>query len=218
MVLVSGSGTNLQAIIDACEANEINGDVVAVISNVVGVHSMERAKKHNIPAIELPHNSFENRALFDRELAQQVLHFKPDIVVLAGFMRILSLDFVNAFAGKLLNIHPSLLPKYPGLHTHKKALQNNDEYHGCSIHFVTAELDGGPIVIQSRVPILATDTLQTLQSKVAAREWIIYPLILNWFCNERLRLQNDEVWLDNKKINKQGILYEDLATPQRPCL
>lgn len=213
VVLVSGSGSNLQAIIDGCDSHTINGEVVAVISNVKNVYALERAVKHNISAISLSHKDYENRERFDIALAKKIHSFTPDVVVLAGFMRILSANFVAQFAGKLFNIHPSVLPKYPGLHTHQKALQNEDTFHGCSIHFVTAELDGGPIVLVSQFKILPTDTEQTLPLRVAQREWLIYPLILKWFCQDRLRLAHDQVWLDNNKIKKEGLLYEDILLP-----
>jgi phosphoribosylglycinamide formyltransferase-1 len=210
VVLVSGSGSNLQAIIDACESGCINGQVIAVISNVADVYALQRAAAHNIKAITLVHKDYADRVSFDSELAKKISDLQADVIVLAGFMRILSAPFVEQFAGKLFNIHPSLLPKYPGLHTHKKALTNNDEYHGCSIHFVTAELDGGPLVIQSRIAINASDTEQTLITRIAEKEWLIYPLILSWFCQERLRLVDDQVWLDNNKIKNEGLLYEDI--------
>lgn len=193
VVLVSGSGSNLQAIIDECKAGHINGEVVGVISNVADVYALERARKFDIQSVVLEHRNYNNRQTFDRELARKIKAFSPDLVVLAGFMRILSAQFVEQFAGKILNIHPSLLPKYPGLNTHKKAIENRDKKHGASVHFVTAELDGGPVVLQSVIDIKDEDTPASLQTKLAATEWLIYPLAVKWFCQEALRIQQDKV-------------------------
>lgn len=217
VILVSGSGSNAQAIIDACANGQINGRVLAVISNVPGVYALERVALHNcssplqVDGITLNHKDFEKREDFDSALASKVASYSPDVVVLAGFMRILSERFVDQFTGMLFNIHPSLLPLYPGLHTHQKALYNNDKYHGCSIHFVSAELDGGPVVLQSRIKIADDDNEQSLAFRVAQREWLIYPLLISWFCDDRLHLQNDQVFFDNNKIGRQGLCYEDLT-------
>ncbi|MFT6267623.1 MAG: phosphoribosylglycinamide formyltransferase-1 [Alphaproteobacteria bacterium] len=194
LVLVSGSGSNLQAIIDECAAGFINGKIVGVISNVPKVFALQRATAHNIPNVVVDHTSFENRMLFDHALAETVNEFAPDLIVLAGFMRILSESFVSQFSGRMLNIHPSLLPKYPGLHTHKKVIENGDAHHGASVHFVTAELDGGPVVLQSVVDVNNADSIVSLQTKLAHTEWLIYPLAVKWFCQETLRLKQDKVW------------------------
>ncbi len=194
IVLVSGSGTNLQAIIDQCENNTINGKVVAVISNKDKVFALQRADKHGIPTCVISHKDYPDRLSFDNALADKISLNKPDLIVLAGFMRILSAQFVDRFTGKMLNIHPSLLPKYPGLHTHQKVLQNKDSKHGASIHFVTPELDGGPLVVQSEIDVASTDSLDSLIAKVAASEWVIYPLAIKWFCEDALRLVKEAVW------------------------
>ncbi|MGB3727498.1 MAG: phosphoribosylglycinamide formyltransferase [Glaciecola sp.] len=214
VVLVSGSGSNLQAIIDACDKGHIAGKVVAVISNKANVYALERARNHSIAAHTLQHTDYEDRLSFDKALAKKINEYKPDLLVLAGFMRILSAEFVEQFAGITLNIHPSLLPKYPGLHTHKRAIENNDSFHGASIHFVTAELDGGPVVLQTKVSVDKSDTPDSLASKVAEREWLIYPLAVKWFCDERLTLQGTKVSFDNIIIKSQGITYEDLVAEQ----
>jgi phosphoribosylglycinamide formyltransferase-1 len=211
LVLVSGSGSNLQAIIDKCESGYIAGSVVGVISNVPNAYALERAKRHNIPALTLDHKQYKTRESFDQDLAKNVHSFAADLIVLAGFMRILSEPFVSQFSGKMLNIHPSLLPKYPGLQTHKKALQNNDDTHGASIHFVNAELDGGPVVIQSIVKVDKQDTIDTLQSKVARTEWTIYPLVVKWFCEGALRLQQDQVWFNNEVVETSLIIDKPLG-------
>ena len=218
VVLISGSGSNLQAIIDACESGQINGKVVAVLSNKPLVKGLERAKKHNIPAITLKHGDYSSRESFDNALANSLVGFNADLIVLAGFMRILSPDFVNQFQGKMLNIHPSLLPKYPGLHTHQRALDNGDLIHGASIHFVTAELDGGPIVIQAQVNVESNDSVDTLAHKVAQKEWIIYPMVVSWFCDERLTLLGDQVYFDKTIIKTQGISYESLDSNAKPII
>lgn len=211
LVLVSGSGSNLQAIIDKCESGYIAGSVVGVISNVPNVYALERAKRHNIPALTLDHKQYNTRESFDEDLAKNVHSFSADLIVLAGFMRILSESFVLQFSGKMLNIHPSLLPKYPGLHTHTKALQNNDTSHGASIHFVNAELDGGPVVIQSIVKVDNQDTVDTLQSRVALTEWHIYPLVVKWFCEGALRLQQDQVWFNTEVVEASLIIDKPLG-------
>lgn len=202
LVLVSGSGSNLQAIIDKCESGYINGKVVGVISNVAGVFALERASRHSIPSVVVNHAQYKTRESFDETLANSVNSFSPDLIVLAGFMRILSETFVSQFQGKMLNIHPSLLPKYPGLNTHKKAIHNKDCLHGASVHFVNAELDGGPVVLQSVVQIDVDDSVDSLQSKVALTEWHIYPLVLQWFCQGALRLRQDQVWFNNPVVEK----------------
>ncbi|MDT0594306.1 phosphoribosylglycinamide formyltransferase [Glaciecola petra] len=214
VVLVSGSGSNLQVIIDKCEQGLINGEVVAVISNVEKVYALERAYKHNIPSHTLTHTAFETREAFDHELQKIIEKYSPDLITLAGFMRILTPNFVAAFAGKMLNLHPSLLPKYPGLNTHKRALENADDVHGASIHFVTSELDGGPVVLQSAISIMHNDTPETLAKKVSKCEWLIYPMAIKWFCEGRLRLHQERVWLDNKKIIKTGLIYEKLDSKE----
>lgn len=210
VVLVSGSGSNLQVIIDKCEQGHINGEVVAVISNVENVFALERAAKHNIPAHTLTHNTFSTREKFDKKLQIMIEKYSPDLIALAGFMRILTPSFVAAFAGRMLNLHPSLLPKYPGLNTHKRAIDNADDVHGASIHFVTSELDGGPVVLQNSIAVMDNDTPNTLAQRVSKCEWLIYPLAIKWFCDGRLRLHQERVWLDNKRIIKTGLMYEKL--------
>lgn len=210
VVLVSGSGTNLQAIIDACKEGTINGKVVAVFSNIKDAYGLQRAKNHNIPAVCIEHIQYADRESFDQKLAHEIDQYEPDLVILAGFMRILSSNFVAKYLGKMLNIHPSLLPKYPGLNTHKRALENNDKEHGASIHFVTAELDGGPVVLQSKVAVESNDDEQSLQQKVAKREWLIYPLVAAWFCNDLLTFEKGKAFYENACLDSSGLLYEHL--------
>ncbi|MBG2874767.1 phosphoribosylglycinamide formyltransferase [Proteus alimentorum] len=196
VVLISGNGSNLQAIINACRANKITGNVVAVLSNKADAYGLERAKIANIPAYFVDPTLYNDRADYDKALIEQIDAYQPDIVVLAGFMRILSPDFVTHYQHKLLNIHPSLLPKYPGLHTHRQVLANKDSFHGITVHFVTEELDGGPMIIQARIPVLPDDTEQSLQTRIQAEEYRIYPLAIGWLADERLKMQNNQAFLD----------------------
>ncbi|WP_109398425.1 phosphoribosylglycinamide formyltransferase [Proteus faecis] len=197
VVLISGNGSNLQAIIDACRANKITGNVVAVLSNKADAYGLERAKLADIPTYFIDPTLYNDRADYDKALIEQIDAYQPDIVVLAGFMRILSPDFVTHYQHKLLNIHPSLLPKYPGLHTHRQVLANKDSFHGVTVHFVTEELDGGPMIIQARIPVLPDDTEQSLQTRIQAEEYRIYPLAIGWLADERLKMQNNQAFLDD---------------------
>lgn len=204
VVLVSGNGSNLQAIIDACQSNQINGKVVAVISNQPNVYSLIRAKQANIPSHVINHKAFISREEFDDKVQQQIDCYQPDLIVLAGYMRILTTDFVQHYAGKMLNIHPSLLPKYPGLHTHRRAIEAGDKEHGTTVHFVTEDLDGGPIILQAKVPIFDNDTEQDVTERVLTQEHRIYPLVVKWFCDNRLNMQDGKAYLDGKLISSAG--------------
>ncbi|HEJ9485803.1 TPA: phosphoribosylglycinamide formyltransferase [Proteus mirabilis] len=197
VVLISGNGSNLQAIIDACRANKITGNVVAVLSNKADAYGLKRAKLADIPAYFVDPTLYNDRTDYDKALIEQIDAYQPDIVVLAGFMRILSPDFVTHYQHKLLNIHPSLLPKYPGLHTHRQVLANKDSFHGVTVHFVTEELDGGPMIIQARIPVLPDDTEQSLQARIQTEEYRIYPLAIGWLADERLKMQNNQAFLDD---------------------
>ncbi|ATN00247.1 MULTISPECIES: phosphoribosylglycinamide formyltransferase [Proteus] len=197
VVLISGNGSNLQAVIDACRANKITGNVVAVLSNKADAYGLERAKLANIPAYFVDPTLYNDRADYDKALIKQIDAYQPDIVVLAGFMRILSPDFVTHYQHKLLNIHPSLLPKYPGLHTHRQVLANKDSFHGVTVHFVTEELDGGPMIIQARIPVLPDDTEQSLQARIQIEEYRIYPLAIGWLADERLKMKSNQAFLDD---------------------
>ena len=179
VVLISGNGSNLQAIIDACEQKKINGTIRAVFSNKADAFGLERAREANIPAYSLEAAQFASREAFDRQLIQEIDAWAPDVVVLAGYMRILSPAFVAHYSERLLNIHPSLLPKYPGLHTHRQVLENGDEEHGTSVHFVTDELDGGPVILQAKVPVFEGDSEDDVTARVQAQEHTIYPLVVS---------------------------------------
>ena len=207
VVLISGGGSNLQSFIDACENGSLNAEVAAVISNKVGVTGLERAAKANIPSIVIDHRAFDSREEFDENLAELIESFNSDLVVLAGFMRILTPDFVTRFLGKLINIHPSLLPAYPGLHTHQRAIDAGDAEAGATVHFVTPELDGGPSVLQARVAIKTGDSASDLAARVLGYEHQIYPQAAQWFCQGRLVMEEGLAVMDGKALGENGIIF-----------
>ncbi|KJG27583.1 phosphoribosylglycinamide formyltransferase [Photobacterium angustum] len=209
VVLISGSGSNLQAIIDACSAGLIkNSQITAVISNKESAYGLERARNANIEAIHIAPNQYADREQYDEALADCIEQFKPDVVILAGFMRILSADFVRRFKGKMLNVHPSLLPKYPGLNTHQRAMDAGDNVHGTSVHFVTEELDGGPVILQARVPIFDNDTVEEVTARVQKQEHAIYPLVTQWLAENRLTMSSDgKAILDGIELPAQGMQH-----------
>ena len=206
VVLISGSGSNLQALIDSSAGGENPARIRAVISNRADAYGLERAKAAGIDTWVLDHKAFDGREAFDAALIEAIDAFAPQLVVLAGFMRILSPDFVRHYAGRLLNIHPSLLPKYKGLHTHQRALEAGDAEHGCSVHFVTEELDGGPLVVQAVIPVQAGDSLDSLAQRVHQQEHLIYPLAVRWFAEGRLRLGAQGAMLDGQPLPSTGHL------------
>ncbi|MDR0219758.1 MAG: phosphoribosylglycinamide formyltransferase [Enterobacteriaceae bacterium] len=207
-VLISGNGSNLQSIIDACQQNRINGQVCAVFSNNASAYGLLRAEQAGIPAHFVNPAAYSDRMDFDFSLLTAIDQYQPDLVVLAGYMRILSGGFVQHYRGRLLNIHPSLLPKYPGLHTHRKAMENGDQEHGTSVHFVTEELDGGPIILQAKVPIFAEDQEEDIISRVQTQEHNIYPLVINWFLAGRLVMDGNSAIMDGKVLPPQGYASE----------
>lgn len=209
VVLISGNGSNLQAIIDACKLKKINGTLSAVFSNKADAFGLERAREAGIPAHALTASQFADRAAFDRELIQEIDAYAPDLVVLAGYMRILSPEFVAHFSGRLINIHPSLLPKYPGLNTHRQVLENGDEEHGTSVHFVTDELDGGPVILQAKIPVFEGDDEDEITARVQHQEHAIYPLVVSWFIDGRLEMRGNSAWLDGKELPPQGYAAEE---------
>jgi len=209
VVLISGGGTNLQAIIDACKFDEYPGEVVGVISNKADVYGLTRAEEANIEAKVLSHKSFSSREAYDLALIELIDGFQADLVVLAGFMRILTPAFVQKYHGKLLNIHPSLLPKYQGLHTHQRAIDAGDTEHGVSVHFVTEELDGGPVILQAKVPVFEGDNADDLAARVHEQEHRIYPLVVKWFCQQRLVMQTDSILFDNEILPTSGYASEE---------
>ncbi|NRP10493.1 MULTISPECIES: phosphoribosylglycinamide formyltransferase [unclassified Marinobacterium] len=206
VVLISGSGSNLQAIIDAT-ANDQHCRVVGVLSNRESAYGLERAKKAGIETAVVDHTHFDSRLAFDSALMEQIDAWQADLVVLAGFMRILTDEFVQHFSGRLLNIHPSLLPKYKGTNTHQRALEAGDTEHGCTVHFVSEELDGGAAIIQAATYIEQGDTVDSLIQKVHQLEHKIYPLAVSWFASERITLENNRVFLDGSPLGETGYLY-----------
>ena len=204
VVLISGSGTNLQAIIDACTDNNYPAEVVAVASNKIDAYGLTRAQNADIATVSLSHKEFDSREDYDKALIKKIDAFDADLIVLAGFMRILTPDFVQHYQGKLLNIHPSLLPKYQGLNTHQRAIDAGDEVHGVSVHFVTEELDGGPVILQAKVPVFEGDTSDDLAARVHEQEHRIYPLVVKWFVEQRLTMQGDNAVLDGNVLPISG--------------
>lgn len=209
VVLISGNGSNLQAIIDGCMQGKVAAEVVAVISNVADVYGLERARLAGIAHEVLNHRDFADRVSFDAALMARIDSYQPQLVVMAGFMRILSDAFVAHYAGRLLNIHPSLLPLYPGLHTHERALAAGDAEHGCSVHFVTAELDGGPVILQAKVPVFAGDDPDSLRMRVHVQEHAIYPLVVHWFATGRLALNDAGALLDGQLLPPAGYASDE---------
>lgn len=209
VVLISGSGSNLQAILDACKTGFIAGRVSAVISNKAGVYGLERATAAGVKTLVLDHKAYTDRASYDQALMTAIDAEQADLVVLAGFMRILTPDFVSHYQGRLLNIHPSLLPKYQGLNTHQRAIDAGDSEHGCSVHFVTAELDGGPVVLQAKVPVFSDDDAAAVAARVHEQEHRIYPLVVRWFCQDRLQHLSDKALLDGQILSAHGYADDD---------
>ncbi|MGK3125762.1 phosphoribosylglycinamide formyltransferase [Candidatus Pantoea formicae] len=208
VVLISGNGSNLQSILDACASGRINGSVAAVFSNKASAFGLTRAQEANVPTHVLAASDFADRDAFDRQLMQEIDAYAPDLVVLAGYMRILSQAFVAHYHDRLVNIHPSLLPKYPGLHTHRQALDNGDEEHGTSVHFVTDELDGGPVILQARVPVFAEDDEEEITARVQHQEHAIYPLVISWFVDGRLQMREGKAWLDGQALPPAGYAHD----------
>jgi phosphoribosylglycinamide formyltransferase-1 len=208
VVLISGSGSNLQAFIDGIACGELHAAIVGVISNKADAAGLQRAQAAAIPTAVIDHKQFSSREQFDAELATRVQSYQPDLIILAGFMRILTPMFLRPFSGKLLNIHPSLLPKYPGLNTHQRALDAGDREAGATVHFVTEQLDGGPAILQGRVSILADDDVEQLTARVLQMEHRIYPLTAQWFASGRIRLEGRRALLDGAALPETGFIYQ----------
>ncbi|MCB1649655.1 MAG: phosphoribosylglycinamide formyltransferase [Pseudomonadales bacterium] len=208
VVLISGNGSNLQALIDHAEGSPYR--ISAVISNKADAFGLQRARKAGIPTRVLDHREFADRESFDQRLMAEIDAFKPDLLVLAGFMRILSAGFVQHYSGRVLNIHPSLLPAYRGTHTHERVLEAGEPEHGVSVHFVTEELDGGPVILQAIVPVAADDTRDSLASRVFVQEHRIYPKAVDWFASGRLCMRDNAAWLDGERLGVQGIREKSL--------
>lgn len=199
VILISGNGSNLQSIID--HADKIDLQISAVISNRDNAFGLQRAQSANINTYFIDSKIFNSRDAFDNELISIIDKLDVELIILAGYMRILSPLFINHFSGKILNIHPSLLPKYPGLNTHQRAIDAGDKEHGATVHFVTEKLDEGPIISQETVQVDTTDTEKSLAEKVLEREHILYPKVIHWYTQRRLKLINEvTATLDGKKI------------------
>jgi phosphoribosylglycinamide formyltransferase-1 len=193
VILISGRGSNMEAIVRAQQAEAWPARIAAVISNKPDAKGLAFAQAHGIPTAVVPNKEFSTRDAFDAALQDTIDGFEPDLVVLAGFMRILTAPFVEHYAGRMLNIHPSLLPLFPGLHTHRQALDAGVDEHGATVHFVTAELDHGPAVIQARIPVLPGDTEDSLADRLLAEEHVIYPQAVRLFIEDRLSIEGGEV-------------------------
>lgn len=210
VVLISGSGSNLQSLIDRKITDKENPyEIAAVISNKLNAYGLERAKIANIPTLVIDHTLHKTREEFDAELIKEIDLLSPSLIVLAGFMRILTTSFVNHFQERLINIHPSLLPLYPGTNTHQRALDAGEKKHGVSVHYVTDELDGGPIIARSSVYINPQDDAKSLSEKVLINEHILYPKVISWFAQGRIRLEKNRVYLDNKILPPSGYMFEN---------
>ncbi len=208
VILISGGGSNLQAIIDAIKNNELDAEIKTVISNQVSALGLDRAARADIDSHVIDHKQFPDRPSFDRAMMKTIDPLKPDLIVLAGFMRILSDEFIDHYHNRLINIHPSLLPKYKGLNTHQLAIDNHDMIHGASVHYVSHELDSGPVVIQAEVSVLDSDDENSLASRVLEQEHKIYPMVIQMVAEGRLTFDGDQLSLDNKQLTKP-LLWKD---------
>lgn len=199
VVLVSGDGSNLQALIDSCHSGRIRAQIVGVISNEPNAYALERARLANIPTQVVNHREYADRASFEVEVTRVIQEWKAELILLAGFMRVLTPAFVNRYSGQMINIHPSLLPAYRGLNTHTRVLETGDRMHGCSIHFVTSALDAGAVIAQAVTNVLPTDDLPTLTKKVLALEHHLYPLVVAWIAAGRIAMLGNKVYLDGQE-------------------
>lgn len=206
VVLISGNGSNLQAIIDDIHDDEIDANVVAVISNKPEAYGLQRATQAGIDTVVVDSAGSNSREDYDQHLQQTIDQYQPDLVVLAGFMRILTDAFVNHYHGRLINIHPSLLPKYQGLNTHQRVLDAGDTHHGASVHFVIPELDAGPLILQAEVAIHSDDTAATLAQRVHSQEHIIYPLVIKWFAEGRIKMVDNKTFKDGKELGHDAAM------------
>ena len=210
-VLLSGRGSNFESLLRSSRTGSLGGDIGLVISNRPAAGGLRIAQDAGIETALIDHQQYPSREAFDRDLAGAIDSISPDLVVLAGFMRILTPEFVARFTGRLMNIHPSLLPLYPGLHTHQRALDNGDSYAGATVHYVTGELDGGPPVLQARVPVNSGDDADTLAGRVLAIEHRIYPVAVNWHLTDRLTWQDGNLLKDGLRVPPSGELWEDAS-------
>lgn len=212
VILISGRGSNMEALIAARDAGQLPVKIAAVISNRPDAKGLETAAKAGIATHYIDHKAFAGREAFDAALAECIDQFSPDLVVLAGFMRILTEGFVRHYEGRLMNIHPSLLPAFPGLHTHQRALEEGVRIHGCTVHFVTPELDHGPVIIQAAIPVLDGDTEDDLAARILVQEHQVYPQAVRWFAEDKLRLEAGRVKL-NADLNDRAVLISPQPLP-----
>ena len=202
VVLISGNGSNLQALLDFSSAG--NYRISGVVSNKPDAYGLQRAEQSNIPTTVVEHGRYANRDLFDKALSGAIDAYEPGLIVLAGFMRILSANFVKRYNGKILNIHPSLLPNYPGTNTHQRVLDAGEKLHGVSVHFVTKELDGGPVIAQKSIAIESIDDAETLALRIQDKEHLLYPAVVSWFAHGRLQLEANDAFLDEQLLPETG--------------
>lgn len=211
VVLISGSGTNLQAIMDYIATEKLDANIELVLSNRPNAYGLQRAAEASIKTAVIDHKAFDSRESFDQEMIKVIDPYKPDLIVLAGFMRILSTDFVEHYEGRMINIHPALLPAYKGLHTHQRALADGVSHHGASVHYVTPELDSGTVIAQGRVPVMDDDTEERLQERVHHIEHIVYPEVVKWFSEGRLTYQNHQAYMDGELLETPVIIDQESA-------
>ncbi|MDF0535973.1 phosphoribosylglycinamide formyltransferase [Shewanella yunxiaonensis] len=203
LVLISGNGSNLQAIIDHAQP-KASFEVVGVISNKTDAYGLVRAREADINCTCVIATPGENRAAYDDRLRAAIDSYQPDLLVLAGFMRILSDDLVTAYQGRMINVHPSLLPKFTGLNTHQRAIDAGEQEHGASVHFVIPQLDAGPVILQAKVPVFEDDSAELLAERVHEQEHAIYPLVVKWFADNRLKMVNNQAYLDGEPLGTGG--------------
>lgn len=202
VVLISGNGSNLQALMDFSSAG--NYRISGVISNKSDAYGLQRAEQSKLSTTVVDHRQYASRDRFDQALAEAIDKYEPGLIVLAGFMRILGADFVKRYQGKILNIHPSLLPDYPGTNTHQRVLDAGEKLHGVSVHFVTEELDGGPVIAQESIAVESSDDAETLALKIHEKEHVLYPRVVSLFADGRLRLDGNDAFLDEQLLPETG--------------
>src|SRR5262245_25821038 len=205
-ILISGRGSNMVAIARAVQDGSVAARIAVVLSDKDGAAGLQRARELGVTSVVVTPARGQSRADYDHQLIEALTPYQPRIVVLAGFMRILGPAFVSQFAGRLLNIHPSLLPDYSGLHTHRRVLADGRREHGCSVHFVRDELDGGPIILQAKVPVLPGDTEDTLSARVQLQEHRIYPMVIQWYASGHLQWHDNQPWFDGKPLRAPMML------------
>lgn len=215
-VLISGRGSNLKALIDACADGRVNARIVVVISNRPSAPGLAHAREAGIPQLVIDHRRYADREAFDRALGDSLASHQPDLVVLAGFMRVLTPGFVRRFENRMVNIHPSLLPDFRGLDTHARALEAGVAHHGVSVHFVTAELDSGPVIMQARVPVGPGDTPDTLAARVQAAEHRLYPAAVEMICSGRVHAAGNNIWCNGQRLERP-LLLDPAPEVTKPC-